>query len=110
MTKTWARELGKKGILVNVVAPGFILTEMTTKMPEKILDMMRQKCPLNRHGTPEGIAGVYPVSSLGRCELHPWRSDQCGWRHSALTYVKNKIHNHEGVVVWATSKKHGIYY
>ena len=41
MTKTWARELGPKGITVNAVAPGFIATEMVKKMPEKVLQGMR---------------------------------------------------------------------
>lgn len=59
MTKTWARELGRKGILVNAVAPGFIATDMVTAMPEKVLDMMRARSPLNRLGTPEDIANVY---------------------------------------------------
>jgi 3-oxoacyl-[acyl-carrier protein] reductase len=59
MTKTWAREFGKKGILVNAVAPGFIATEMVAAMPEKIIDMMKSKTPLNRLGTPEDIANIY---------------------------------------------------
>ena len=37
MTKTWSKELGRKNINVNAVAPGFILTEMTMKMPENVL-------------------------------------------------------------------------
>ncbi len=37
MTKTWSRELGRHNIRVNAVCPGFILTEMVQKMPEKIL-------------------------------------------------------------------------
>ena len=45
MTKTMARELGRKGITVNAVAPGFIETEMVAKMPENVLDGMRAKVP-----------------------------------------------------------------
>lgn len=59
MTKTWAKELGRKGIRVNAVAPGFILTPMTEKMPDKVLDMMRDKSPLKQLGTPEDIANAY---------------------------------------------------
>lgn len=59
MTKTWAKELGKKGIRVNAVAPGFILTPMTEKMPEKVLEMMKEKAPLKRIGMPEDIANAY---------------------------------------------------
>lgn len=59
MSKSWAKELGKKGIRVNAVAPGFIMTPMTEKMPEKVLDMMKEKCPLRRLGTAEDIANAY---------------------------------------------------
>lgn len=59
MTKTWAKELGKKGVRVNAVAPGFILTPMTEKMPEKVLQMMADKAPIKRLGTPEDIANAY---------------------------------------------------
>lgn len=59
MTKTWAKELGKKGVRVNAVAPGFILTPMTEKMPEKVLNMMRDKAPMRRLGLPEDVANAY---------------------------------------------------
>lgn len=58
MTKTLAKELGKKGIRVNAVAPGFIFTPMTSAMPEKILEMMKEKTPLKRLGTPADIANT----------------------------------------------------
>ena len=59
MTKTWARELGKYGIRVNAVAPGMIATAMTEKMPRHVLDMMAQKTPLGRVGTPQEVANGY---------------------------------------------------
>ncbi|MGB9664353.1 MAG: 3-oxoacyl-[acyl-carrier-protein] reductase [Ignavibacteria bacterium] len=59
LTKVWARELGRKGINVNAVAPGFIETEMVQMMPEKILQMMKEKTPLGRLGKPEDIANAY---------------------------------------------------
>ena len=59
MTKTLARELGKKGITVNAVAPGFIETDMVAKMPENVLDGMRAKVPVGRFGQPEEIASAY---------------------------------------------------
>ena len=59
MTKVWARELGKDGIRVNAVAPGFIQTDMTAGMPEKIVDMMGEKVPLKRWGQPEDVANAY---------------------------------------------------
>ncbi len=59
MTKVWARELGRKGITVNAIAPGFIGTEMITSMPEKVIQMMNDKTPLGRIGTPEEVAFAY---------------------------------------------------
>ena len=59
MTKVWARELGRKGINVNAVAPGFIATEMVKAMPENVIKMMEEKTPLGRLGTPEDIANAY---------------------------------------------------
>ena len=59
MTKVWARELGKHGIRVNAVAPGFIQTDMIAGMPEKIIKMMGAKVPLKRWGQPEDVANLY---------------------------------------------------
>ncbi|MCR1899423.1 3-oxoacyl-ACP reductase FabG [Irregularibacter muris] len=59
MTKTWAKELGRKGVRANAVAPGFIATPMVEKMPEKVLDSMKAKAPLQRLGTPEDVANLY---------------------------------------------------
>ncbi len=59
MTKVWARELGRKGINVNAIAPGFIATEMVKAMPENVIKMMEEKTPLGRLGKPEDIANAY---------------------------------------------------
>lgn len=58
-TKTWARELGPKGIRVNAVCPGFIATEMLKAMPENILQDIKRRSWLGRLGTPEEMANVY---------------------------------------------------
>jgi 3-oxoacyl-[acyl-carrier protein] reductase len=59
LTKSWAKEFGPKGIRVNAVAPGFIVTDMTAKVPQKILDLMEAKTPLRKLGRPEDIAAAY---------------------------------------------------
>lgn len=59
MTKTWGRELGRKGITVNAIAPGFIATEMVAKMPENVIQSMQDKVPVGRLGKPEEIALAY---------------------------------------------------
>jgi len=58
-TKTWSRELGPKGVRVNAVAPGFVMTHILDTVPEKVLEEMKNRVPLNRLGTPEEIANVY---------------------------------------------------
>ncbi|HEX4952027.1 MAG TPA: SDR family oxidoreductase [Thermoanaerobaculia bacterium] len=59
MTRTWARELGRWGIRVNAVAPGFIATEMVAKMPAKVTEGIAARTPLGRLGRPEEVAAVY---------------------------------------------------
>jgi 3-oxoacyl-[acyl-carrier protein] reductase len=59
MTKVWARELGRKGIRVNAVAPGFIETRMTEGIPEKVKEKINERIPLGRMGQPQEIANAY---------------------------------------------------
>ncbi|XXM73941.1 3-oxoacyl-ACP reductase FabG [Lysinibacillus sphaericus] len=59
MTKTWAKELGRKGINVNAVAPGFTETGMVASVPEKVIEGMKSMVPLGRLGKPEDIAKAY---------------------------------------------------
>jgi 3-oxoacyl-[acyl-carrier protein] reductase len=55
-TKSLAREVGSRGITVNVVAPGFIATDMTAKLPEEQQQQLAQQIALGRLGAPEDIA------------------------------------------------------
>jgi 3-oxoacyl-[acyl-carrier protein] reductase len=58
MTKTWARELGRKNINVNAIAPGFIQTDILNDMPEEVLRSMVDKVPLKRMGTVDDVANL----------------------------------------------------
>lgn len=57
-TKSIARELGSRGIRSNAIAPGFIITEMTAKIPEEARKAWEESIPLKRGGTPDEVANV----------------------------------------------------
>jgi 3-oxoacyl-(acyl-carrier-protein) reductase len=57
-TKTLARELSSRNITANVIAPGFITTDMTSALSESITEQVKTVIPLKRFGTPEDIAGI----------------------------------------------------
>ncbi len=59
MTYTWAVELGPKGVRVNAIAPGFIVTPMTQRLLKRIADTLTERTPLRRLGQPEDVANVY---------------------------------------------------
>ncbi len=56
LTKTLAKELSSRNINVNAVAPGFIQTEMTAKLPEELKEKMKAAIPLARFGDPQDVA------------------------------------------------------
>jgi 3-oxoacyl-[acyl-carrier protein] reductase len=58
LTKTTARELASRNINVNAVAPGFIQTEMTARLPEDVKQKMQESIPLGRFGSPLDVAAV----------------------------------------------------
>jgi 3-oxoacyl-[acyl-carrier protein] reductase len=57
--KTWARELGPKGIRCNAVCPGFIDTPLLASMPAKVIEQLTARVALRRLGRPEEVASVY---------------------------------------------------
>ncbi len=59
LTKTWARELGPKGVRVNAVAPGFVRTHMLDTIPPEVMKLMTERVPLKRLAEPEELANVY---------------------------------------------------
>jgi len=59
MTKVWAMELGRYGITVNCIAPGFITTAMTDLIPEEVRKQTISQIPLGYWGIPDDIANGY---------------------------------------------------
>jgi 3-oxoacyl-[acyl-carrier protein] reductase len=57
--KTWAREVGPKGIRCNAVAPGFISTSILETIPDEVMQKLTDRVPLKRLGRPEEVASVY---------------------------------------------------
>ncbi|MGM9988120.1 MAG: beta-ketoacyl-ACP reductase [Bacillaceae bacterium] len=81
MTKTWAKELGRKGLNVNAVAPGFIETSMVETIPEKVIEKVKQQVPLKRLGKPEDIAKAYVFLA----------SDDAAYINGAIIHVDGGI-------------------
>jgi 3-oxoacyl-[acyl-carrier protein] reductase len=57
-TKSLAKELAPRGIRCNVIAPGFITTDMTVELPESAVDELHSRIPLGRFGAPEDVGGL----------------------------------------------------
>jgi 3-oxoacyl-[acyl-carrier protein] reductase len=80
-TKTWARELGPKGVRVNAVCPGFIATGILETIPEKALQNLTESSWMRRLGKPEEIASVYAFLA----------SDEAGFINGAAIEVSGGI-------------------
>lgn len=81
MTKTWAKEFGRKGINVNAVAPGFTMTAMVKKMPEKVIEKMAANVALEKLGKPRDIANAYLFLA----------SDEADYVHGHVLHVDGGI-------------------
>ena len=80
-TRTWARELGPKGIRVNAVCPGFIRTPILETIPQSAIQKMVDKVPLGRLGEPQEIANVYAFLA----------SDEASYLNGAVIEVSGGI-------------------
>ena len=68
LTKTTAKELAERGIIVNAIAPGFIKSDMTHVLPEEVTQKMISQIPMKSYGEPDDVANtvLFLVSNLGR--------------------------------------------
>ncbi len=80
LSKTVARELAGKGITCNVVAPGFITTDMTDVLNDKIKETVKRSIPLRRFGEPQEIAAAVCFPRQPRGRLHHRAGDLRGRR------------------------------
>ena len=87
MTKSLAKELGGRGVTVNAVAPGYIVTDMTAALPEAAREAMLSAIPAGRPGTPEDVAAAWPswpptrpATSPARCSrwTAEWECEEDG--------------------------------
>ena len=81
LTKSAARELAPRGITVNAVAPGFIETQMTADLPEKVKDVMLTQIPLGTHGTAKRRGRSRGFPGISRGVLHYRTGYPRQWRH-----------------------------
>ena len=85
MVKTWARELGRKGVRANAVCPGFVETSILSSIPDKVLEALKARVPLGRLGQARGGRQHVRLPGLGRGELHQRRGDRGERRRHHLT-------------------------
>ena len=89
-SKTVARELASRGITVNVVAPGFITTDMTDILPEKIKTEVKERIPLRQVRNARGHRRPGLLPGQPRCQLHHRPGDRGRWRPDRLSRLRTE--------------------
>ncbi len=89
MARSLARELGSRSITTNVVAPGFVETDMTAVLTDEQRAAIKTQVPLQRYASPDEVASAVALAGLTGCRLRHRRGDpRRRWpRHGALTLV-----------------------
>ena len=85
MVKTWARELGRKGVRANAVCPGFVETSILSSIPEKVLEGVEGAGAAGTAGQARGHRQHLRLPGLGRGELYQWRGDRGERRRDYLS-------------------------
>ena len=88
-----ARELGSRNITANVVAPGFVDTDMTAALEDRYIEMAKQAIPLGRYGKPEEVAAVSASSPPTRPATSPVRSSRSTAAWAWVTDQPNQHHS-----------------
>ena len=84
LTKTAARELASRGIRVNAIAPGFIETDMTEVLSDKVKEASVSQIPLGHFGKPEDVGKPGCISGIRSGSLHHRTGDSLRRRHGDL--------------------------
>ena len=90
LAKSIAKEMGPRGIRANCIAPGFIITDMTNALPEKVREEWEKQIPLRRGGTPEDVANVALFLASDLCS---YVSGQVIYCCGAMNCYKGKNRN-----------------
>ena len=88
LTKTAAREVASRGITVNAVAPGFIETDMTEVLPEKIKEASAAQIPLGKFGKAEDVAKCSCISCVRGCGIYYRTGIACRRRYGDVKEIK----------------------
>ena len=81
LTKSSARELASRGITVNAVAPGFIVSDMTDALSDDLKSQMLEQIPLSRFGEDTDIANTVAFLASDRAKIYYWPNNPCQWWH-----------------------------